>query len=39
MKTGGLTATAFSGTPKVNDKDIRAADCQLRPRRTSSTWP
>jgi cytochrome c biogenesis protein CcmG/thiol:disulfide interchange protein DsbE len=26
LKTGGLTATAFSGTPKVNDTDIRAAD-------------
>jgi cytochrome c biogenesis protein CcmG/thiol:disulfide interchange protein DsbE len=26
LKTGGLTATAFSGTPKVNDKDIRALD-------------
>jgi hypothetical protein len=26
LKTGAITATAFSGTPKVNDKDIRAAD-------------
>ena len=26
LKTGGLTATAFSGTPKVNDKDIRSVD-------------
>jgi len=26
FKNGKITATAFSGTPKVNDKDIRAAD-------------
>ncbi len=26
FKSGHITATAFSGTPKVNDKDIRAAD-------------
>ncbi|MEN8006145.1 MAG: DUF6029 family protein [Candidatus Krumholzibacteriota bacterium] len=25
-KNGAITATALSGTPKVNDKDIRAAD-------------
>ncbi|MCK9997458.1 MAG: TlpA family protein disulfide reductase, partial [Candidatus Krumholzibacteria bacterium] len=25
-KSGKITATAFSGTPRVNDKDIRAAD-------------
>jgi cytochrome c biogenesis protein CcmG/thiol:disulfide interchange protein DsbE len=25
-KSGKITATAFSGTPSVNDKDIRAAD-------------
>jgi thiol-disulfide isomerase/thioredoxin len=26
MKSGNFSATAFSGTPSVNDKDIRAAD-------------